>query len=51
VIAHASRIGQHDVIGTEHCLLSGDGYLMSVTKGRKPPDLRYFERRKGDGCA
>ena len=35
--------GNYDVvIGKEHYLLSGDGHLMPIQKGQKPPDLRYF---------
>ena len=35
--------GNYDVvIGSDHYLLSGDGYLMPIRKGQKPPDLRYF---------
>jgi hypothetical protein len=36
--------GNYDiVIGQEHYLLSGDGYLMPIKKGQQPPDLRYFK--------
>ena len=30
-------------IGNEVYLLSGDGLLMPIRKGQKPPDLRYFK--------
>jgi hypothetical protein len=30
-------------IGNEVYLLSGDGLLMPIKKGQKPPDLRYFK--------
>jgi hypothetical protein len=33
---------QHVVIGQDDYFLSGDGFLMPVKKGQKPPDLRYF---------
>jgi hypothetical protein len=33
-------------IGDDSYMLSGDGYLMPIRKGQKPPDLRYFEQAK-----
>jgi hypothetical protein len=33
-------------IGNEVYLLSGDGLLMPIKKGQKPPDLRYFNQTK-----
>jgi hypothetical protein len=33
-------------IGDEVYLLSGDGLLMPIKKGQKPPDLRYFGETK-----
>jgi hypothetical protein len=32
-------------IGNEVYLLSGDGLLMPIKKGQKPPDLRYFQKQ------
>jgi hypothetical protein len=34
---------RHVVVGKEHYMLSGDGYLMPVRKGQAPPDTRYFQ--------
>jgi hypothetical protein len=31
-------------IGNEVYLMSGDGYLMPIKKGQRPPDLRYFQQ-------
>jgi hypothetical protein len=33
------------VIGKDQYLLSGDGYLMPLTKDQPPPDLRYFKKQ------
>jgi len=39
--------GNYNVaIGDEVYLLSGDGMLMPIKKGQKPPDLRYFNEPK-----
>jgi hypothetical protein len=35
---------QYVIIGDDTFVLSGDGYLMPVKKGQKPPDLRYFNQ-------
>jgi hypothetical protein len=35
---------QHVYIGRESYFVTGDGFLMPVKKGQKPPDLRYFEQ-------
>ncbi|HEY7299593.1 MAG TPA: hypothetical protein VH684_16930 [Xanthobacteraceae bacterium] len=32
------------VIGKDQYLISGDGYLMPLTKDQPPPDLRYFKK-------
>jgi hypothetical protein len=32
-------------IGNEVYLMSGDGYLMPIKKGQRPPDLRYFNAK------
>jgi len=32
-------------IGDEVYLLSGDGRLMPIRKGQKPPDLSYFDQK------
>jgi hypothetical protein len=34
----------HVVINNEDYLVSSDGFLMPVSKGQKPPDLRNFDR-------
>ena len=39
-----SEDNHHVVIGNEDYLVSGDGFLMPVKKGQKPPDLRYFDQ-------
>jgi len=31
-------------IGSEHYMLSADGYLMPTRKNQEPPDLRHFQR-------
>jgi hypothetical protein len=36
----------HVIIGKENYYMSGDGYLMPVRKGQRPPDLRYFTQTK-----
>jgi len=42
---YACAVGnQHIVVGSEDYFLSGDGLLMPVRKGQKPPDLRYFDQ-------
>jgi hypothetical protein len=41
-----SENNQHVFIGSEGYFVTGDGYLMPVKKGQKPPDLRYFEQIK-----
>ena len=33
------------VVGKEQYLVSGDGYLMPITKDQRPPDLRYFKNQ------
>jgi hypothetical protein len=33
----------HIAVGAENYMISGDGYLMPVRKGQKPPDARYFK--------
>jgi hypothetical protein len=33
------------VIGKDQYLISGDGYLMPLTKDQPPPDLRYFKKQ------
>ncbi|MEA2906911.1 MAG: hypothetical protein QOI12_4298 [Alphaproteobacteria bacterium] len=42
---YCSEDNHHAVIGQEDYLVSGDGFLMPVRKGQKPPDLRYFDQQ------
>jgi hypothetical protein len=38
-----SENNHHVFIGDDSYYVSGDGFLMPVKKGQKPPDLRYFK--------
>jgi hypothetical protein len=38
-----SENNHHVFIGNESYYVSGDGFLMPVKKGQRPPDLRYFK--------
>jgi hypothetical protein len=41
---HCGLDNQHLIIGGSDYFRSGDGTLMPVKKGQKPPDLRYFNQ-------
>jgi hypothetical protein len=45
-IEEACAENNHIMIGNDDYMLSADGLLMPQHKGQRPPDLRYFNKRK-----